>query len=112
VISAIEAQNIQVAAGQIGEPPVAGDQQQQLTVLAARRATRQRRVDQFKIIVIRTNPSVRMSGHLSDIANVQRCVRSNITPKFDAGSVPAASLSVYQAPNANALQVSQEVQSR
>ena len=34
VIAAIQAQNIQVAAGQIGQPPVAGNQQQQLTVLA------------------------------------------------------------------------------
>ena len=34
VIAAIEAQNVQVSAGQIGEPPTPGDQEQQLTVLA------------------------------------------------------------------------------
>ena len=30
VIAAIQAQNIQVASGQIGQPPVSGNQQQQL----------------------------------------------------------------------------------
>jgi hydrophobe/amphiphile efflux-1 (HAE1) family protein len=105
VISAIEAQNIQVAAGQIGEPPVGNDQQQQLTVLAPGELTS---VDQFKNIVIRTDPSGGIV-HLSDIARVQLAAQQYTTSgTFDR--YPTALLSVYQAPTANALQVSQEVQ--
>jgi multidrug efflux pump len=105
VISAIEAQNIQVSAGQIGEPPVGGDQVQQLTVLAPGELTS---VDQFKNIIIATNPSggvVRMS----DIARVELAAEQYSTSSTLDDS-PASTLAVYQSPDANALQVSQQVQ--
>ena len=54
VIAAIQSQNIQVAAGQIGQPPVTGSQQQQLTVLAPGELSS---VPQFENIIIRTNPN-------------------------------------------------------
>ncbi len=105
VISAIEAQNIQVSAGQIGEPPVPGDQAQQLTVLAPGELTS---VDQFKNIIIKTDPTggvVRMS----DIARVQLAAEQYSTSST-LDQYPASTLAVYQAPTANALQVSQKVQ--
>ena len=105
VIAAIEAQNIQVAAGQIGEPPVGNDQQQQLTVLAPGELTS---VAQFKGIVIRTDPSGGII-HLSDIANVQLAAQQyNTSSTLDHNA--AASIAVFQAPGANALQVSDEVE--
>jgi len=105
VIAAIEAQNIQVAAGQIGEPPVSNNQEQQLTVLAPGELTS---VDEFKNIVIRASPSGGLI-RLSDIAKVELAAQQyNTSSTLDY--TPAASLSVYQAPNANALQVSREVQ--
>ncbi len=107
VISAIEAQNIQVSAGQIGEPPVGGDQQQQLTVLAPGELSS---VDQFKNIVIATNPSggvVRMA----DIARVELAAQQYSTSST-LDQYPAATLAVYQAPSANALQVSADVQAK
>jgi multidrug efflux pump len=105
VISAIEAQNIQVSAGQIGEPPVGGDQVQQLTVLAPGELSS---VDQFKNIIIRTSPSggvVRMS----DIARVELAAEQYSTSST-LDNNPASTLAVYQSPSANALQVSQQVQ--
>jgi len=105
VIAAIQAQNIQVAAGQIGEPPAGADQQQQLTILAPGELTS---VDQFKNIVLRTDAAGGIV-HLSDVARVQLASQQYTTSgTFD--KYPAALLAVYQAPTANALQVSQEVQ--
>ncbi len=105
VIAAIQAQNIQVSAGQIGQPPVAGDQEQQLTVLAPGELTS---VQQFQNIVIRTAPSGAVV-HLSNIARVQLAAQQYATAsKLD--KYPSATLAVYQAPNANALQVSAQVQ--
>ncbi len=105
VIAAIEAQNIQVSAGQIGEPPVSGAQQQQLTVLAPGELTS---VEQFKNIIIRTEPSGGVV-RLSDIARVELAAQG-YTTSSTLDHLPAATLAVYQAPSANALQVSTEVQ--
>ena len=105
VIAAIEAQNIQVSAGQIGQPPVAGDQAQQLTVLAPGELTS---VDQFKNIIIRTSPSGGVV-RLSDIARVE-LASQQYTTASTLDHYPAATLAVFQSPNANALQVSAAVQ--
>jgi multidrug efflux pump len=105
VISAIEAQNVQVSSGQIGEPPVNDDQAQQLTVLAPGELTS---VDQFKNIIIQTTPSGGVV-HLSDIARVELAAQT-YTTNSTLNNQPASTLAVYQAPSANALQVSKEVQ--
>ena len=105
VIAAIQAQNIQVSAGQIGQPPAAGDQQQQLTVLAPGELTN---VDEFKNIVLRTNPSGGVV-RLSDVARVELAAQQYATSST-LDRYPAATLAVFQAPNANALQVSKQVQ--
>jgi multidrug efflux pump len=105
VISAIQAQNIQVSAGQIGEPPVQGDQEQQLTVLAPGELTS---VDQFKNIILKTDASggvVRMS----DIARVQLAAEQYSTSST-LDQYPSSTLAIYQAPSANALAVSKQVQ--
>jgi hydrophobe/amphiphile efflux-1 (HAE1) family protein len=105
VISAIEAQNVQVSAGQIGEPPGPGDQQQQLTVLAPGELTS---VQQFKDIVIRTNTDGGIV-HLSDIAHVELASEQYATAS-QLDNLPSSTLAVYQAPTANALAVSAQVE--
>jgi len=105
VISAIEAQNVQVSAGQIGEPPVGGDQEQQLTVLAPGELTS---VDEFKNIIIQTSPSGGIV-HLSDVARVELAAQQYSTSST-LDKNPSATLAIYQAPSANALQVSAQVQ--
>jgi len=105
VISAIEAQNIQVSAGQIGEAPVPNDQAQQLTVLAPGELTS---VDQFKNIVIQTTPSGGVV-RLSDIARVELAAET-YTTNSTLDNASASTLAIYQAPSANALQVSKQVQ--
>jgi hydrophobe/amphiphile efflux-1 (HAE1) family protein len=105
VISAIEAQNVQVSAGQIGEPPTPGDQQQQLTVLAPGELTS---VRQFKNIVITTSPSGGVV-HLSNIARVE-LASEQYTTASELDNLPSATLAVYQSPSANALAVSTAVE--
>jgi len=106
VISAIEAQNVQVSAGQIGEPPTSGDQAQQLTVLAPGELTS---ADEFKNIIIRTSASGGVV-RLSNIARVELAAQQYSTDSA-LDQYPAATLAIYQAPGANALQVSSQVQS-
>jgi hydrophobe/amphiphile efflux-1 (HAE1) family protein len=107
VVSAISAQNIQAAAGQIGEPPVASGQQQQLTVLATGRLTS---VKQFKNIIIRSNPDGGLV-RLSDVAHVVLGAQQYATAaKLDSND--SATLAVYQGPGANALAVSTAIQKR
>ena len=105
VISAIEAQNIQVSAGQIGEPPGPGDQQQELTVLAPGELVN---AQQFKDIVIRTNASGGIV-HLSNIARVELASQTYTTGST-LDNEPSSTLAIYQSPTANALAVSAQVE--
>jgi multidrug efflux pump len=105
VISAIEAQNLQVSAGQIGEAPTNKDQAQQLTVLAPGELTS---VQQFKNIVVRATSNGGIV-RLSDIARVQLGSEEYST-SAELNHLPASTLAVYEAPGANALAVSHEVQ--
>ncbi|MGH7069059.1 MAG: efflux RND transporter permease subunit, partial [Acetobacteraceae bacterium] len=106
VVNAIKAQNLQVAAGQIGEPPVSADQQQQLTVLATGELSS---VQQFRNIIVRTNPNGGIV-RIADLGKVQLAAQ-----QYDGSSgldgVPSATLAVYQAPGVNALAVAQAVES-
>ncbi len=106
VVNAIEAQNLQVAAGEIGEPPVGGNQQQQLTVLAQGELSS---VQQFENIIVRTN---RNGGivRVSDIGKVQLAAE-----EYDDSSaldgLPSATLAIYQAPGVNGLALAHAVES-
>ena len=105
VTSAIASQNIQVAAGQIGQPPVPGDQQQQLTVLAQGRLTSAK---EFRNIIIRTNANGGLV-RVGDIAKVQLAAQQYTTSAQLDGQ-PSATLAVYQAPGSNALSISSQIE--
>jgi len=105
VVAAIRAQNIQVAAGQIGQPPVGGAQQQQLTVLSTGRLSS---VEQFRNIIIRTNKNGGVV-RIADVARVELAAQQYTTSSALDG-LPSATLAVYQAPNANALAVARAVE--
>ena len=105
VVSAIQTQNIQVAAGQIGQPPVGPNQQQQLTVLAPGLLATP---EQFRDIIIRTNPDGGVV-RISDIGTVELAAQQYATTSGLDGS-PSATLAIYQTPNANALAVAQAIE--
>jgi multidrug efflux pump len=105
VTAAIEAQNLQVAAGQIGQPPVSRNQQQQLTVLSPGQLTS---ADQFENIVVRTDPSGGVV-RIHDIGRVELGAQQYSTSSALDGR-PSATLAVYQTPTANALAVASSVE--
>ena len=105
VVAAIKAQNIQVAAGQIGEPPALADQQQQLTVLAPGELST---AEQFDNIIVRTNPN----GGVVRIKNIgsAQLAAQQYTSSSGLDGTPSATLGVFETPSANALDVSEAVQ--
>jgi hydrophobe/amphiphile efflux-1 (HAE1) family protein len=104
VIEAIRSQNLQVAAGQIGEPPVSGPQQQQLTVLTPGELTS---VPEFDNIVVRASPNAGVV-RIKDIAKVQLGAET-YNASAALNGAPSATLAVYEAPDANALEISAAV---
>lgn len=105
VIAAIQSQNIQVAAGQIGMPPAPRGQQQQLTVLAPGELSTPQ---QFDDIIIRTNSNGGVV-RISDIGSAQLAGQQySTTASLD--NTPSATLGVFETPNANALDVSNTVE--
>ncbi|MGV6849761.1 MAG: efflux RND transporter permease subunit [Marinibacterium sp.] len=104
LINAIREQNLEVSAGQIGAPPVPGDQQFQYTIKSKGRLTS---VKEFEDIVIRTGDAGSIV-HVRDVARVELGARSYTASGTYEGK-PATVLAVYQAPGENALAVSEGV---
>ena len=105
VTAAIQAQNVEAAAGQIGAPPTRGNQQQQLTVLAPGTLGS---VPEFEKIVVRTNPDGGVV-RIGDIARVELGAQTYASSSA-LDSRPSATLAIYQTPNANALAVASSVE--
>ncbi len=106
VINAVQAQNIQVAAGQIGQPPTPRGQVTQYIITTLGRL---RNRDEFADIILRNNGATLI--FLKDIANIEMGAQSyDQTCTLDRK--PSVALSVYQLPGSNALQVAQRVRER
>jgi hydrophobe/amphiphile efflux-1 (HAE1) family protein len=98
VLAAIRAQNIQVALGQLGQPPAMTGQATQfpLTVLG-----RLSEPEQFEEIVVKSTPEGRIL-RLKDIGRAELNARSfDINNRFD--SKPTIGLAIFTLPDANAL---------
>ncbi|MBW9114806.1 multidrug efflux RND transporter permease subunit [Rhizobium cauense] len=102
--TAIQAQNAQASAGQLGAPPAVSGQQMQLTVMARGRLTSEA---EFGGIIIRTNRDGAVV-RLRDVARVELGAQSYDTASTLNGQ-PAATVVVYQSSDANALTVSNAV---
>jgi multidrug efflux pump subunit AcrB len=107
VVGAIEQQNTQVAAGQIGQPPVDEGQMSQLTM-----STMGRLIDseQFADIILKTSTDGRIV-RVRDVARYELGAQSyDQTCTLDGQ--PSVALSIYQLPGSNALQVAQQVRAK
>jgi len=102
--AAIQAQNAQASAGQIGSPPSASGQQLQLTVQARGRLAN---ASEFGDIIIRTNRDGAIV-RLRDVARAELGAESYDTTSTLNGQ-PSATVVVYQSTDANALAVSNAV---
>ena len=107
VAGAIQNQNVQAAVGRIGAAPLNPDQQFQFTISTQGRLTT---TEEFERIIIRANPDG-STVRVRDVARVELGARaSDRFSRFDGS--PGASIAIYQAPGANAVQVAEEVAAR
>ncbi|HEY4263212.1 MAG TPA: efflux RND transporter permease subunit, partial [Schlesneria sp.] len=107
VVRAIEQQNVQVAAGQIGQPPIASGQAFQFTMSTLGRLID---VDQFGEMILKGDAEGRFV-RLRDVANIELgALVYNQSCTFD--SQPSVALSIYQLPGSNALDVADRVRAK
>jgi HAE1 family hydrophobic/amphiphilic exporter-1 len=104
VVTAIREQNVQVAVGQIGSPPVPEGQQFQYTLTAQGRLES---VEEFERIVVRAGGGARIV-YLKDIARVELGVQ-NYAWFGELDGLPSAVIAIYKLPDANALEVAESI---
>jgi multidrug efflux pump len=107
IVHAIEQQNTQVAAGQIGQPPVPAGQVFQYTM-----TTLGRLVDetQFDDIIVKSDATGRTT-RLKDVARTELGALGYDQACSLDGS-PSVALSVYQLPGSNALETAKQVRKK
>ncbi len=107
VTTAIQAQNTQVTAGQLGGLPAVGGQQLNATITSQ---SRLQTVDQFKDIILRT-ASTGQTVRIGDVARVELGSKSyDSTARYNGK--PAAGMGISLATGANAVATSEAVKAR
>lgn len=104
VVNAIRNQNVQVAAGQLGEPPVPKGQVFQLSVNTLGRLVEPK---QFEDIIVKTGEGTRVT-YVKDVANVELGGKAYDFLSFYHGK-PAATMMIYQSPGSNAIEVTKNL---
>ena len=100
IVNAVRQQNLQVAAGQVGEPPVPSGQAYQMSMRVKGRLLTQ---DEFGDIVLRTGKDGRVL-RVKDVADVQLGAKTYVIGSSLNGK-QSATIAVYQIPGENAIAV-------
>ncbi|MFN3152541.1 efflux RND transporter permease subunit [Bremerella sp.] len=104
VVASLKEQNVQVAAGQIGQPPVPPGQEMQLTMTTLGRLETP---EQFEDIVVKTGSDGQIT-RIRDIGRVELGAKNlNTLCRFD--EKPSAGIGIFQLPGSNALDVGDRV---
>ncbi len=106
VVSAIREQNVQVAAGVIGQSP-SKDAQFQLTVNTQGRL---QSIEEFGAIIVRTGADGALTM-LRDVARIELGSNSYALRSL-LNNKSAAAIGIFEAPNSNALQLSADVRAK
>ncbi|KFI22464.1 efflux RND transporter permease subunit [Nitrosococcus oceani] len=104
VVRAIREQNVQVAAGTLGEPPIPGSTDLQLTVNTMGRLTE---AEQFGKIIVKTGTEGQVT-YVRDIARIELGAASYASNLY-LGSQPTVGIIIFQRPGSNALETKQAV---
>jgi hydrophobic/amphiphilic exporter-1 (mainly G- bacteria), HAE1 family len=107
VINAVQQQNEQVTAGQLGMPPVKAGQAFQYTLNVAGRLDD---VHQFEDIIVKTGSNGAVT-RIRDIGRVELGAQT-YSQSFYLDRQPAAGIAIYQLPGANALDVEKAVEAK
>jgi The (Largely Gram-negative Bacterial) Hydrophobe/Amphiphile Efflux-1 (HAE1) Family len=105
VIAALQEQNLQIAAGSVGAPPQNSLQSFEYTVFTNSRLSSE---DQFRDIIVKSNPAQGAIVYLKDVARVQLGKFSYASNSFVDGK-RASYLLIYQAPGSNAVSTAEGV---
>ena len=105
VVNALAEQNLQIAAGAVGAPPQSSDQAFEYSVFTNSRLNTE---EQFRDIIVRSDPREGSAVHVRDVARVQLGKFSYASNSFVDGK-RASYLLVYQAPGSNALEVAKGI---
>jgi multidrug efflux pump len=108
VTRAIEQQNAQVAAGQIGQPPAQSGQAFQYTINTLGRLTSK---EQFAEMIVKSDDDGRRIVRLKDVAKVELGAL-NYDQSCTLDGKPSVALSVYQLPGTNAIETADRVRSK
>jgi len=103
-VRALRSQNVQVAAGQLGEPPVPKDQVFQLNVNALGRLTE---VKQFEDVIVKTGKGTRVV-RVKDVARVELGGKAYDFLSLYKGK-PSSTMVIFQSPGSNALDVTDQI---
>ncbi|RIK67103.1 MAG: hypothetical protein DCC65_07740 [Planctomycetota bacterium] len=107
ISNALREQNVQVAAGQIGQPPVPAGQDFQYTMNAMGRLTDP---EQFGAIIVKTGATGQVT-RLRDIARIELGAKSqDQVCKLDGR--PSVGLAMFQLPGSNALDTADRIQNK
>ncbi|WP_226636965.1 efflux RND transporter permease subunit [Novosphingobium profundi] len=107
VVSAIQAQNTEVAAGSVGDLPAPDDQALTATVTAG---SRLQTAEQFRAIVVKSNPDG-STVTVGDLGRVEMGAESySVVTNYNG--FPGAGLSVSLSPGADALATAQRVKAK
>ncbi len=107
VVSALQAQNVQVAAGSIGQPPLKGREAFQYTVLTQGRLDNAK---EFEQVVVKTGSNGRIV-RLQDVGRVELGAETYTTNSYLNGK-PAVGIGIFQRPGTNALTAAQAVRDK
>lgn len=104
IINALAEQNVQVPAGALGQPPIPPEQRYQYTVKTMGRLSDP---EQFKNIMIRANQDGSFI-RVKDVADVELGSK-DYKALGQLNGAPSTILAIYQIPDANAMQVAEDV---
>jgi multidrug efflux pump len=107
VIDAVQQQNVQVAAGEIGQPPVPSGQVFQYTMTTLGRLTD---TEQFGAMVVKTGADGRIV-RMRDVARIELGAQA-YDQTCTLNGRPSVALALYQLPGSNALQTAGLVRSK
>jgi len=107
VVNALREQNVQVAAGSIGQPPVPAGQDFQYTM---RTLGRLLDAEQFSDIVVKTGSRGQIT-RLKDVARIELGAK-NQDQSCTLDGQPSVGLPIYQLPGSNALQTAERIQEK
>ena len=107
VLKAVQGQNVQVAAGQLGGPPAPPDTEFQLTLNVKGRLTE---VAEFESIILKGGDDGELT-YLRDVGRVELGSK-DYSVYCEKSGMPSAGVAVYQLPGANALDLAEAIQEK